>query len=420
MNLDHIYREQFGRAVATTARLIGDIGLAEDAVHDAFADALRTWHDRGLPDNPGAWITTAARNRALDRLRRESLRGRKESDAAMVAPRPVDDETPPVADDRLRLIFTCCHPALTPQARVTLTLRLVCGLRTTEIARAFMQPEGTVAQRLTRAKAKIRIAGIPLRVPPPHLLPERLTDVLACIYLVFAEGYSATAGDQMVRPELCAEAVRLGRLLCELMPDEGEAHALLALMLLNDSRRGERSGPTGELLTLEEQDRSRWDPASIDEGMSRLRSAAALGRGPYLAQAAIAAAHARAPSFQRTDWRVIVGAYDDLMTWSASPAVRLNRAVAVGFLRGFEVGLAELDEVAADHRVAEGHTLAAARADLLRRLGRTSDAAVQYRLAISRVRNDQTRRYLQRRLDELPDGADPRDQRQIQSRDPAR
>lgn len=283
-----------------------------------------------------------------------------------------------------------------------------------------MQPESSVAQRLTRAKAKIRIAGIPLRVPPAHLLPARLTDVLACIYLVFAEGYSATAGDQMVRPELCAEAVRLGRLLCELMPDEGEAHALLALMLFNDSRRGERSGPTGELLTLEEQDRSRWDCASIDEGMSRLRRAASLGRGPYLAQAAIAAAHATAPSFQRTDWRVIVGAYDDLTTWSTSPAVRLNRAVAVGFLRGFEVGLAELDEVVADRRVAEGHTLAAARADLLRRLGRTSDAAVQYRLAISRVRNDQTRRYLQRRLDELPDGADPRDQRHIQCRDPAR
>ncbi|MGB2923356.1 MAG: DUF6596 domain-containing protein [Mycobacterium sp.] len=255
----------------------------------AFADALRTWRDRGLPDNPGAWITTAARNRALDRLRRESLRGRKESDAVIVAPPPMDDETPPVADDQLRLIFTCCHPALTPQARVTLTLRLVCGLRTAEIARAFMQPEGTVAQRLTRAKSKIRIAGIPLRVPPAHLLPERLADVLACIYLMFAEGYSATAGDHTVRPELCTEAVRLGRLLCALMPDEGEAHALLALMLLNDSRRGERCGPAGELLTLEEQDRRQWDRASIDEGMSRLRRAASLGRGPYLAQAAIAA-----------------------------------------------------------------------------------------------------------------------------------
>lgn len=402
MNLDRIYREQFGRAVAATARLVGDIGLAEDAVQDAFADAMRSWPSSGLPANPGAWITTAARNRALDRLRRESMRGRKEADASIFTAPPSDDEVmPPVADDQLRLVFTCCHRALSPEARVALTLRLVCGLSTVEIARAFMQPEKTVAQRLTRAKAKIRIAGIPLRVPPAHLLSDRLADVLACIYLVFSEGYFATAGDHTVRPELCVEAIRLGRLLCELLPDEAEAHALLALMLLNDSRRSQRSGPSGELLSLEEQDRSRWDRVSIAEGMGHLRRAASVGRGPYLAQAGIAAAHASAPSWQATDWRVIVAAYDDLLSWSASPAVQLNRAVALGFLSGFEVGLAELDDLAADRRLGEGHSLTAARADLLRRLGRDSEAAVQYRLAITRVRNEQTRRYLQRRLEEV-------------------
>ena len=413
MNIDRVYREEFGRAVATVARLVGDIGLAEDAVQDAFADALRTWPRGGPPENAGAWITTAARNRAIDRLRRESLRGTKETDASTLLPPPGDGEVFPVPDDQLRLLFTCCHPALPPDGRVALTLRLVCGLRTVEIARAFMQPEKTIAQRITRAKAKIRTAGIPLRVPPRHLLSDRVTDVLAAVYLVFAEGYFATEGDHVVRGELCTEAVRLGRLLCELMPDESEAHALVALMLLDDSRRAQRVGPDGDLVPLEEQDRSRWDAALIADGMSHLRRAVSLGRGPYLAQAGIAAAHASAPSWETTGWRVIVAAYDELTTWSASPAVRLNRAVAVGFLRGFEVGLAELDAVGTDSRVAEGHTLAAARADLLRRLGRTSEAAHQYRLAVARVQNTQTRRFLQRRLEEvlLADGAGARDQR---------
>lgn len=401
MSVGRVYRDEFGRAVATVARLVGDVGLAEDAVQDAFADALRSWAATGTPDNPGAWITTAARNRALDRLRRESLRAGKEAGASLLQPPPVDEEVHPVADDQLRLMFTCCHPALSPQARVALTLRLVCGLSTMEIARAFLQPEGTVAQRLTRAKAKMRASRIPLRVPPAHLLRDRIDDVLACIYLVFAEGYFASAGEDAVRTELCAEAVRLGRLLCDLMPDEAEAHALLALMLFDDSRRGQRSDVSGELVTLEEQDRSKWDRPSIAQAVNHFRRAASLGGGPYLAQAALAAAHATAPTWEATDWRYIVAAYDKLLSWSPSPVARLNRAVALGFLHGFEAGLDELDTLSTDPRVAEGHTLAAARADMLRRLGRSSEAAVQYRLAISRVQNSQTRRFLQRRLDGL-------------------
>ncbi len=421
MTIDRVYRDEFGRAVATVARLVGDLGLAEDAVQDAFADALRAWPDSGIPANPGAWITTAARHRALDRLRRESLRQGKETGASLLVAPQAEEEVYPVPDDQLRLVFTCCHPALSPEARVALTLRLVCGLRTAEIARAFMQPEGTVAQRLTRAKAKIRASGIPLRVPPAHLLADRLGDVLACIYLVFAEGYYATAGDSAVRAALCGEAARLGRLLCELMPGEGEAHALLALVLLDDSRRDQRSDSSGELLTLEEQDRAGWDRDLITEGLGHLRIAASLGGGPYLAQAVIAAAHASAPSWEETDWSRIVAAYDDLLEWSASPVVRLNRAVAVGFLHGFDAGLAELDALAGDPRVAEGHTFAAARADLLRRLGRFADAAAAYRLALTRAQNNQTRRYLQRRLDEseLADGAGTRDQRQVERGDPA-
>lgn len=404
MNIDRIYRDEFGRSVATVARLVGDIGLAEDAVQDAFADALRTWTGATLPANPGAWITTAARNRALDRLRRESRRRGKETAATTEVAPAEDAELQSVPDDQLRLMFTCCHPALSPEARIALTLRLVAGLRTAEIARAFMQPEATVAQRLSRAKTRIRSCGISLRVPEAQALPDRLADVLACIYLVFAEGYFAAAGNPTVRGELCAEAVRLGRLLCGLMPEHGEAHALLALMLLDDSRRNQRADAAGELLTLEEQDRSRWDRASIADGVRHLRRAAALGRGPYLAQAVIAAAHATAPSFAATDWPGIVAAYDELLAWTPSPAVRLNRAVALGFARGFPAGIAELDALAADPAVTQGFTLAAARADLLRRAGRLDEAAAEYQLAIERIRAGQTRRHLQRRLAECAGG----------------
>ncbi|WP_280343185.1 RNA polymerase sigma factor [Nocardia abscessus] len=398
--IDAVYRAEFGRALATVARTVGDIGLAEDAVQEAFADAVRTWPERGLPSNPGAWITTAARNRALDRLRRESVRAAKEYDAVRTRAPNEEDEVSAVPDDQLRMIFACCHPALARPAQVALTLRLVCGLRTAEIARAFLQPEHTVAQRLTRAKAKIRQAGIPLRVPPAHLMPERVPGVLACVYLVFTEGYSATAGPTAVRDELCEEAIRLGRLLCRLLPNESEARALLALMLLQDSRREQRRRADGESVPLEEQDRSRWDRAMIRAGLACLRSAETDGAGPYLVQARIAAAHATAPSWARTDWHAIVAGYDELLRLTPSPAVSVNRAVAVGFSRGFDAGLAALDEIARDPRLTGSHVIPATRADLLRRSGRRREAARNYRAALELAGNDQVRRFLARRLAE--------------------
>ncbi|MBF6214687.1 sigma-70 family RNA polymerase sigma factor [Nocardia puris] len=404
VTLDAVYRAEFGRAVATVARLAGDIGLAEDAVQEAFADAMRTWPERGWPANPGAWITTAARHRALDRLRRESARADKEYDAALLRAPVEEAEVSPVADDQLRMIFTCCHPALSPPSQVALTLRLVCGLRTAEIARLFLQPEHTVAQRLTRAKAKIRQAGIPLRVPPPHLLPDRVPVVLSCVYLVFTEGYSATSGPVAVRDELCDEAIRLGRLVCGLLPEEPEARALLALMLLQDSRRAQRRSADGESVPLDEQDRARWDRAAIAAGLSCLHAAAAGGSGPYLAQARIAAAHATAPSWGETDWHAVLSGYDELLGYADSPVIRVNRAVAVGFAHGFAAGLAALNEVAADPRLAGTHVVPATRADLLRRAGRPREAAEHYRAALATVGNDQTRRFLARRLAEVEAG----------------
>ncbi|KAF0846535.1 RNA polymerase sigma factor [Nocardia caishijiensis] len=407
IDLDRVYRAEFGRALATLARQLGDIGAAEDAVQEAFADALRTWPERGLPNNPGAWITTAARHRALDRLRRESARAAKEQDAVRLGqvgfPAPDEElDMAPVADDQLRMIFTCCHPALSAESQVALTLRLVCGLRTAEIARAFLQPEHTVAQRLTRAKAKIRHAAIPLRVPPPHLLPERTPAVLSCVYLVFTEGYFATSGATAVREELCDEAIRLGRLLCALLPDEPEVRALLALMLLNDSRRDQRRSPTGELVPLEEQDRSGWNRGAIAAGLRCLISAAADGHtGPYLAQARIAAAHATAPSWSDTDWHAIVTAYDELARATRSPIVLVNRAVALGFRDGFEAGLAALDTIADHPRLAGSSAVVSTRADLLRRAGRDAEAAEQYRRAVATAENDQVRRFLTRRLAEV-------------------
>ncbi|MFE3443635.1 RNA polymerase sigma factor [Nocardia sp. NPDC059180] len=400
--LDDVYRAEFGRAVATLARLTGDIGLAEDAVQEAFADALRTWPQRGRPDNPGAWITTAARHRALDRLRRESSRDARESAAAQLMPDSEEPDVSSIADDQLRMIFTCCHPALAPESRVALTLRLVCGLRTAEIARAFLQPEPTVAQRLSRAKARIRDAGIPLRVPPPHLLPERTPAVLACIYLVFTEGYFATSGPEAVRDELCDEAVRLGTLLCELMPREPQARALLALMLLTDSRRAQRRSADGGLVPLEEQDRHGWNRAQIRAGLSCLVSAAEDGGGgKYLAQARIAAAHVVAPSWDQTDWAAIVAAYDDLSSCAWTPAVAVNRAVALGFRDGPAEGLGALDEIADHPRLANSHLVPATRAELLRRAGRYREAADHYRRALASIGNDPAARYLRRRLDEV-------------------
>ncbi|MGW5750596.1 RNA polymerase sigma factor [Nocardia rhamnosiphila] len=400
MTIDAVYRAEFGRAVASAAALTGDIGLAEDAVQEAFADAVRTWPERGWPANPGAWITTAARHRALDRLRRESARAEKEHGAALLHAPVEEAEVSPVTDDQLRMIFTCCHPALSPPSQVALTLRLVCGLRTAEIARLFLQPEHTVAQRLSRAKTKVRQAGIPLRVPPPHLLPDRVPMVLACVYLMFTEGYAATRGPAAVRDELCDEAIRLGRLVCGLLPGETEARALLALMLLQDSRRAQRRSDDEDLIPLEDQDRARWDHAAIAAGLSCLDSAAG-GAGPYLAQARIAAAHATAPSWTETNWRAVLSGYDELLGYVDSPVVRVNRAVAVGFAHGFAAGLAALDEVAADPRLADTHLISATRADLLRRSGRPHEAAEHYRAALTLVGNDQARRFLARRLTEV-------------------
>jgi RNA polymerase sigma-70 factor, ECF subfamily len=411
--VERAFREESGRALATLARLLGDLSAAEDAVQEAFVEALRTWPERGIPDRPGAWITTTARNRAIDRARREADRGAREQAAAPPSPvaPPPDPEVEPVDDDQLRLIFTCCHPALAPAAQVGLTLRLVCGLQTAEIARGFLQPEPTVAQRLSRAKAKIRTARIPFRVPPAHLLPERLPSVLACVYLVFTEGYSATGGDGLIRHELCDEGVRLARRVVGLMPDEPEARGLLALVLLQDSRRAARLSPSGDLVLLEDQDRRRWDRDRIVEGLAQLDRAWRLGApGPYRLQAAIAAEHARADSWPATDWPRIAELYATLSERAPSPVVELNRAVAVSFAEGPEAGLAVLDAVAADPRLARGHQLPSIRADFLRRLGRSEEAAADYRTALARARTAPERAFLSRRLEDLsrPAGPAPR------------
>lgn len=398
-DLDGVYRAEFGLVVAVVTRLVGDIGLAEDAAHEAFVDALRTWPERGTPSNPGAWLTTAARNRVMDRLRRESSRLDRETAAVAAAPPPVEPVASHVPDDRLAMIFACCHPALAPESQVALMLRFVAGLRTAEIARAFLQPEHTVAQRLSRAKAKIRDAVVPVRVPAPQALAGRLPSVLSCVYLVFSEGYFATTGPSVVRDELCDEALRLGRLVCELLPGEPEVHALLALMLLHDSRRAVRRTAEGPV-PLEEQDRGAWDRAAIGDGLRHLAAASGGGSGPYLAQARVAAAHAVAPSWAATDWRTIVAGYDELRRHTESPAVAVNRAVALGFRDGFERGLAELDAVVDHPRLAHGPLAVAARADLLRRAGRFDEAAVAYREALRRTSNDEANTFLTRRLRE--------------------
>ena len=416
--VERTFRAEAGRALATLTRMLGDVGAAEDAVQEAFVEALRTWPDRGVPDRPGAWVTTTARNRALDRVRsdarraaRETAAGRDEAastrddPAAERAPGGVvaaADEVVPVDDDQLRMMFTCCHPALAPAAQVALTLRLVCGLRTDEIARAFLQPEATVAQRLSRAKAKIRATNIPFRVPPGRLLAERLPPVLACVYLVFSEGYAASGRDDLIRHELCDEGVRLARLVVALLPDEPEAHALLALVLLQDSRRRSRLGPDGELVLLEDQDRARWDRTRIAEGQAELARAQGIGpAGPYRLQAAIAAVHASAPTWAATDWARIAALYALLARRAPSPVVELNRAVAVAFAEGPAAGLAVVDAVADDPRLARTHRLPATRADLLRRLGRHDDAVDQYRAALALVRTAAERAFLERRLAEV-------------------
>lgn len=400
-NLDGVFRREWGPAVAALARWSGDITVAEDAVQEAFAHALRAWPRDGMPANPGGWIMTTARNRALDRLRRESARPGKELAAVVdqIQARTDKIEPHPVRDDELRMMFTCAHPALDPQSQLALTLRLISGLTVAEIARALLQTEAAVGQRITRAKNKIRHANIPLRVPPAELLPERTPHVLACIYSVFTEGYWSTAGPSAIRDELCDEGVRLAGELCSLMPDTSDAHALAALVLLHDSRRLTRLDADGALVPLDEQDRSRWDKSRIARGFAHLRRAAG-APGPYLPQAVIAAVHAAAARWQDTDWAAICGAYDRLVDLTDSPVARANRALAVGFRDGFDVGLAALDEVADNPRLARSNTVASIRADLLRRAGRRDEALAWYRKALESNGSEPAIAFLRRRIAE--------------------
>jgi RNA polymerase sigma-70 factor (ECF subfamily) len=401
------FSQEWGRIVATLIGMTGDWDLAEECAQDAFARALRSWPRDGIPPRPGAWLTTTARNRAIDVLRRRATETAKLQEAAMLSvPDPPEADESGVRDDRLRLIFTCCHPALQLEARVALTLRTLAGLTTAEIARAFLIPEPTMAQRLVRAKHKIRNAGIPYRVPPAHLLPERTTGVLGVLYLLFNEGYSATGGPDLLRPDLCAEGIRLARVLAGLMPDEPEVLGLLALMLLHDARRTARVDDAGEIVTLEQQDRSLWNGGEIDEGCARLETALHRGRpGAYQLQAAIAACHATAAQAADTDWAAIARLYQRLAQLVPSAVVRLNGAVAVAMADGPAAGLAQVDALAATGELAGYHLLPATRADLLRRLGRRTEAAEAYAEAVELARTDSERRYLSRRLAEVTGGS---------------
>ena len=396
--VERVFRDDYGRAVATLTRLLGDLGLAEEAVQDALVAALEAWPRTGVPPSPTGWIVTTARNRAIDRYRREASRGDRHAQAALLFAQD-QEEVGAVEDDRLRLVFTCCHPALAPSAQVALTLRMIAGLTTAEVARAFLVPETTMAQRIVRAKNKIRDAHIPYRVPEAHELPSRLRPVLSVVYLVYNEGYVASSGDRLDRVDLCLEAVRLARLLVALMPDEPEAQGLLALLLLSESRRPARVADDGSLVRLADQDRSLWDPVLMSEGRSLVEALLRRGTpGPYQVQAAIAAVHSDAARVEDTDWAAIVGLYDVLLRLGPSDVVRLNRAVALAEVEGPAAGLAAVDALES----LEGyHLWHATRADLLERLGRRPEAADAFSRAADLTANAAERTYLASRRDAL-------------------
>jgi RNA polymerase sigma-70 factor (ECF subfamily) len=411
MDLETAYREQRPRALATLIRILRDFDLAEEMLQEAFAAAVEQWPRDGVPVSPGAWLVSTARHKAFDRLRRDKRLAAYQAEAASLGEPSVAPPEPdqPVPDDLLRLIFTCCHPALAFEAQVALTLKTLCGLSAPEIARAFLVPPATMAQRLVRAKEKIRVARIPYVVPGREEAAERLDGVLRVVYLVFNEGYAATSGDALVRRELCGEAIRLGRLLRALLPAEGEVSGLLALLLLQDSRRAARLDAQGDIVTLEEQDRSLWDRAQIEEGCALAEDALRRGgAGFYGVQAAIAALHAQAARPADTDWPQIAALYSVLLRVHPSPVVALNHAAAVGMGERLERGLRLIEDIEASGQLREYHLLPAAKADVLRRLGRHADAAAAYERALSLVTNDAERRYLERRLREVRSESGPR------------